>query len=144
MAISERDKKECREWIAEHGMNENTSPAVLLYFEDFLVGVSDLTMEERGQYITLLCLQNSKGHLSMDIIARTVPDISDYVLSKFSRDEAGLLFNERMEYEIYRRVRRKKTLADNLQSDGGKSSNDEWKTPSAYEMNQMKRDAELL
>ena len=33
------------------------APAFQLYAQDFLTGVMDLTMEERGVYITLLCKQ---------------------------------------------------------------------------------------
>ena len=145
MGISKKDLNECREWIAQNGpINENTTPAVLLYHEDFLVGVSDLTMEERGQYITLLCLQNSKGHLSMDLIVRTVPQVSEYVLEKFKRDESGLYYNERMEYEIYRRVRKKKTLASNLQSQGGKRSDWPEFTKSDQKAYQKERQMEAL
>ena len=39
-------------------------PAVLFYTSDFLVGASDLSNEECGKYIKLLCLQHQKGHLS--------------------------------------------------------------------------------
>ena len=35
----------------------NKAPAFQLYAQDFLTGVMDLTMEERGIYITLLCKQ---------------------------------------------------------------------------------------
>ena len=35
----------------------NKAPAFQLYAQDFLTGVMDLTMEERGLYITLLCKQ---------------------------------------------------------------------------------------
>ena len=35
----------------------NKAPAFQLYAQDFLTGVMDLTMEERGVYITLLCKQ---------------------------------------------------------------------------------------
>lgn len=142
MAISEKDLNECRAWMAENGCAKNTSPAVLLYFEDFLVGTNDLTDEEVGQYIRLLCLQNSKGHLSMDIITRTVPNVGDYVLSKFRRDDAGLYYNERMEYEIYRRVKRKKTLADNLQGTGQKDE-ESWRPLSPYEANRIKEEMSL-
>ena len=43
----------------------NKAPAFQLYAQDFLTGVMDLTMDERGLYITLLCKQwsinNEKG-----------------------------------------------------------------------------------
>lgn len=78
-------------------------PAVLFYTGDFLNGCTDLTLEERGQYITLLCLQHQKGHLSEKTIRLTVGSVSVDVLSKFERDDDGLYFNERMEEEIVKR-----------------------------------------
>lgn len=78
-------------------------PAVLLYTGDFLNGVIDLTMEERGQYITLLCLQHQKGHLSDKTIRLSLGSVSVDVMSKFSKDESGLFFNKRMDEEIEKR-----------------------------------------
>lgn len=134
MAISEKDRKALKEWVEKYGpIGCNTSPAVLLYFEDFLVGTSDLTLEELGQYILLLCLQNSKGHLSPELIERTIKKaggadgVLPYVLAKFKKDDDGNYYNERMEFEIYRRIRRKKTLADNLEGSGSsKTKNTDW------------------
>ena len=79
------------------------SPAILFYTSDFLTGVSDLTMEERGQYITLLCLQHQTGHLSLKTIKLNVPNASEDVLQKFLKDEAGNYYNERMEKETEKR-----------------------------------------
>lgn len=79
-------------------------PAFLFYSSDFLSGVSDLTMEERGQYITLLCLQHQKGHLTEKAIKITVPNVSNDVLSKFTVDENGHYFNERLEVERDKRL----------------------------------------
>lgn len=140
MAVSEKEMQECRTWITENGVTKNTSPAVLLYYEDFLVGTNDLTDEEVGQYIRLLCLQNSKGHLSMDIINRTVPNVGEYVLSKFCKDDDGLYYNERMEFEIYRRVKRKKTLSDNLQGTG-KKDDGAWPETSPYYLKALQKGA---
>jgi hypothetical protein len=78
-------------------------PAFLFYSGDFLVGVSDLTMEERGQYITLIALQHQKGHLSKRNIDLAVPNVSDFVLAKFKIDENGCYFNERTEEEVEKR-----------------------------------------
>ena len=83
-------------------------PAFLFYSGDFLVGVTTMTMEERGQYITLLCLQHQKGHLSEKDIRKTfgihsVSDIPD-VIVKFNRDESGLYYNHRLEAEIAKRA----------------------------------------
>ena len=78
-------------------------PAIVFYTSDFMVGVSNLTMEERGQYITLLCLQHQLGHLSKKIIQLNVPNISEDVLNKFTIDEDGNYFNVRLQYEIEKR-----------------------------------------
>lgn len=79
-------------------------PAVLFYTSDFLTGVSDLTMEERGQYITLLCLQHQKGRLSKKMITIAAASVSDDVLSKFKIDESGLYYNSRLELEAHKRA----------------------------------------
>lgn len=79
-------------------------PAFLFYSNDFLTGVADLTFEERGQYITLLALQHQKGHLTPKAIKISVPSVSNDVLSKFSIDEDGNYFNERLELEANKRA----------------------------------------
>lgn len=78
-------------------------PAVLFYTGDFLNGCTDLTFEERGQYITLLCLQHQKGHLSEKTIRLSVGSVSVDVLKKFTKDEQGNFFNVRMDEEIAKR-----------------------------------------
>lgn len=78
-------------------------PAFLFYSNDFLTGVSDLTFEERGQYITLLCLQHQKGHLTKKMIELCCGNATADVLSKFKEDENGCLFNERLDIEIEKR-----------------------------------------
>lgn len=83
---------------------KNTTPAVLLYYEDFLTGTAEMTDEEVGQYIRLLCYQNAKGHLPPDFVKRVAPTMQDYVLAKFTADDEGNLYNVRMEAEIKRRV----------------------------------------
>lgn len=78
-------------------------PAVLFYSGDFLNGCSDLTMEERGQYITLLCIQHQKGRLTAKNIQLSCGKVSDDVMAKFKIDENGLFYNERMESEAEKR-----------------------------------------
>ena len=78
-------------------------PAIIFYTSDFLMGVSNLTMEERGQYITLLCLEHQQGHLSKKIIDLNISNVSQDVLEKFNIDEEGKYYNERLEYEINKR-----------------------------------------
>lgn len=79
-------------------------PAFLFYSSDFLNGVSDLTMEERGQYITLLCLQHQKGAISEKTIRLSVGSVSVDVLAKFEKDAAGNFFNKRLVLEMEKRA----------------------------------------
>lgn len=78
-------------------------PAMLFYASDFLTGVAFLTMAERGQYITLLCLQQQHGHLTAQEIRAAVGRVSRNVLDKFERDENGKFYNRRAELEIEKR-----------------------------------------
>src|SRR5690606_14200753 len=78
-------------------------PAFLFYSSDFITGTSDLTFEEKGQYITLLCLQHQKGRLTKRAIDIAIGNVSDYVLSKFEIDENGNYFNIRLEKEAIKR-----------------------------------------
>lgn len=80
-------------------------PAIIFYTSDFMVGVSNLTMEERGQYITLLCLEHQLGHLSKKTIDLNIHNISEDVLKKFELDDEGLYYNKRLEYEIEKRTK---------------------------------------
>jgi DnaD/phage-associated family protein len=78
-------------------------PAFLFYTSDFLTGVIDMSMKERGQYITLLCLQHQRGHLTMKEIVKTVGKPSEEVLGKFELDGEGKYFNVRADKEIAKR-----------------------------------------
>ena len=78
-------------------------PAFLFYSSDFLAGTQDLTMEERGQYITLLCLQHQKGRLTEKMIRLCCGNATADVMAKFRQDNEGLFFNERLEEEIGKR-----------------------------------------
>jgi len=78
-------------------------PAFLFYSSDFLSGIQDLTMEERGQYITLLCLQHQKGHLTDKTIRLAVANAAADVMAKFRQDSAGLWYNVRLEEETEKR-----------------------------------------
>ncbi len=101
-------------------------PAVLFYTSDFLTGVIDMTMEERGQYITLLSYQHQKGHISIETIRLLVGNVSDKVLSHFKIDKDGLYFNSRMDKE--KEARRKFT--ESRRQNGKKGGRP--KKPSGY------------
>lgn len=79
-------------------------PAFLFYSNDFLTGVQDLTMEERGQYITLLCLHHQKGRLTKKAIQISCHgNATADVMAKFRQDDGGLFYNERLEEEVVKR-----------------------------------------
>jgi hypothetical protein len=79
------------------------NPAVLFYTDDFLAGTYTMTYEQKGQYITLLCLQHQQGHLTekhmLSICKTHDPDI----WCKFLKDDDGLFYNRRMEEETQKR-----------------------------------------
>jgi uncharacterized protein YdaU (DUF1376 family) len=78
-------------------------PAILFYSSDFLSGTAFMTMEQRGQYITLLCEQHQNGHIPEYHMLNICKSCDSIVFSKFIKDDNGLFFNERMEIEIIRR-----------------------------------------
>lgn len=90
------------------------SPAILFYTSDFLTGISGLTMEERGQYITLLCLQHQLGHLPKKIIDLNISNVSNDVLKKFTKDTHGNLYQKRMEQELNKRKQHSQKQRENV------------------------------
>ena len=93
-------------------MDKYKDPAFLFYPADFLVGTMDMSDEEVGQYIRLMCRQHQKGHLPATVIERT----SDEVQSKFIQDEDGKWYNKRLEKEIEKRAKYTASRRRNLES----------------------------
>lgn len=92
----------------------NKDPAVLFYTSDFLAGAALMTMKERGQYITLLCLQRERGHMTMKEMEKAAGKLSEEVKSKFVQDDDGKYFNSRMEKEIQKRDAHCKKQKENV------------------------------
>lgn len=109
-------------------------PAFMLYSQDFLVGVSDLTMEERGQYITMLCLQHQKGHLTKKNIQIAVGNVSEDVMSKFVKDENEMYYNETLEVVIHKREAYSQSRSEN----GKKGGRPRKEVPKNHNENQEK------
>jgi hypothetical protein len=78
-------------------------PAFLFYSSDFLTGTMLLNMEQKGKYITLLCLQHSKGRLSEKDMLHICGSYDADVFCKFVKDEEGFFFNERLSIEMQKR-----------------------------------------
>ena len=89
-------------------------PAMLFYTSDFLTGVALLSMAERGQYITLLCLQQQHGHMTAQEMRAAVGKVSPKVMEKFQRDAEGKFFNRRAELEIQKREKHAAAQRENV------------------------------
>ena len=108
-------------------------PAFLFYSKDFLSGIQDLTMEERGQYITLLCLQHQKGRLTkkaIDIICHG--NATADVMAKFRQDDGGLFFNPRLEEETIKRQKHCEKQSERAKDGWNKRKNDAAAYTTAY------------
>ena len=97
-------------------------PAFLFYSSDFLTGVTGMTMEERGQYITLLCLQHQQGKLSektcrLALGLKSLDEIPD-VMGKFKQDKNGLYYNARLDLEVVKRAKGSDARRENGQKGG--------------------------
>jgi uncharacterized phage protein (TIGR02220 family) len=80
-------------------------PAFLFYSQDFIVGTLTMTFEDKGKYITILSLMHQQGRLDEKTISLLVGSISDTLRNKFSIDENGFWFNDRLEQEIEKRTK---------------------------------------
>lgn len=82
-------------------------PAFMFYPADFLIGCSDLTMEERGIYITLLSIQHQKGVLTEKsiglILGYSWDMVSVDVRLKFEQNDKGEIYNNRLVREMEKR-----------------------------------------
>lgn len=82
---------------------KNKAPAFQLYADDFIAGTADMTAEEVGGFIRLLCHQWSHGSIpaDQDRAARIAGLIGSpcvgYVLAKFSPCDGHTLKNDRLE-----------------------------------------------
>jgi len=79
------------------------APAFQFYADDFLAGTMTMTNEERGAYISLLCLQWSKGFVTELDIQRMCHGMPTHCQgicqSKFEAGDDGHYRNKRLEKE---------------------------------------------
>jgi uncharacterized protein YdaU (DUF1376 family) len=96
------------------------APAFQLYTDDFLSGTLEMSQEEVGQFIRLLCHQWNRGSIPVETEKQqrlTGGCVSVEVLAKFRLCEDGLLRNERLEA-----VRSERNLFLQQQSEKGRKS----------------------
>ena len=89
-------------------------PAFLFYSGDFLTGVQFLTHEQRGKYITLLCMQHQQGHLKEKHMLMICGEHDSDVLEKFVKDADGRYYQPRLELEMTRRASYNASRQQNL------------------------------
>lgn len=84
-------------------MKKEKDPAFLMYPEKFIAGTYFMTNEQIGKYITLLCLQHQKGHLTIDQMGKVLADDDVEVFEKFIQDAEGKWYNVRLDQVIIER-----------------------------------------
>jgi hypothetical protein len=100
-------------------------PAFLFYSADFIVGTYEMTDEQVGRYIRLMCLQHQKGHLSESVVLSVMGgEIDREVIGKLKRDDDGLYYNERLEEETNKRRKYSESRAKNRKGGAVSKSND--------------------
>lgn len=91
-------------------------PAFLFYSQDFYTGVATLNWEDRGKFISILCLMHQQGRMQEETIRFLVGSISVNLKSKFRIDENGFWYNERLEAEAAKR----NSFTESRRLNGGK------------------------
>ena len=84
-------------------MSENKNPAFLFYPSDFITGTAFMSYEDKGKYITLLCLQHQHGHLSKEKMLNICGTNNLDIFEKFEIDNDGKYYNLRLENEAKKR-----------------------------------------
>jgi hypothetical protein len=62
-----------------------------------------MSMEQKGKFITVLCLQHQKGHLSEKDMLQICGTYDEDIFSKFKKDIDGKFYNERLKDEVEKR-----------------------------------------
>ena len=100
-------------------------PAFLFYSADFIVGTYEMTDEQVGRYIRLMCLQHQKGHLSESVVLSVMGgEIDKEVIGKLKRDDDGLYYNERLDEETNKRRKYSESRAKNRKGKAVSKSHD--------------------
>ena len=88
-------------------------PAFLFYSSDFISGTAFMTDEQIGKYLRLLCFQHIKGHLKEEHMLQICKTYEKDIFDNFKKDENGLFFNERLEFEINKRIKYSESRRNN-------------------------------
>lgn len=113
-------------------------PAFLFYSADFQIGTEDMTDEQVGKYIRLMCRQHLKGHISEEHMKKICKTYDKEIYEKFEQDENGLYYNVRLDTEIEKRKRYSESRAKNRQGKKNKAAADT--TPKAPRTPRIKKE----
>jgi hypothetical protein len=62
-----------------------------------------MSMEQKGKFITLLCIQHQKGHMIEKDMLQICGTYDEDIFSKFKKDNDGKFYNERLKEEVQKR-----------------------------------------
>ena len=88
-------------------------PAVLFYTSDFITGTLTMTDSQRGKYIILLCLQHQQGYLTKEDMLNICKSYDEKIYGKFTQDNLGYWYNERMKFESEKRKKYSESRSKN-------------------------------
>ena len=87
------------------------------------MGTLGMTYDQKGRYVDLLCIQHQKGHIDADMFSQVLDGCLDGVVGKkFSVDDGGCYYNQRLETEI---IKRKEYTAGRLKNLTGSAHMDD-------------------
>ena len=89
-------------------------PAFLFYSNDFDCRTKFLSHEQVGMLVRLMIAQHQFGRLTHEQVETVCGRWDEPLMEKFQVDKDGLYFNDRLEYEINRRVKYVKSRNNNL------------------------------
>ena len=104
-------------------------PAFLFYSSDFLTGTMFLSDEQTGKFIRLLCVQHQKGRLSEKHMINICKTYDKDIFEMFTKDDEGLFYNERLEYEHNKR----KSYSESRRSNRTKKKTEEINISKTYD-----------
>jgi len=78
-------------------------PAFLFYPNDYIGGTMGMTFEQKGAYMELLMAQFNRGHMDTHMVLRIVGDLWGDIRDKFTQDEDGRWYNQRLHDEKIKR-----------------------------------------
>lgn len=88
-------------------------PAFLFYSSDFLTGTMFMTDEQVGKYIRLMCAQHQKGRLTEKDMLHICKSYDEDIWNKFTKDQDGKFYSERLEAEIEKRKKYSESRRNN-------------------------------